>query len=251
MIKLMLVAPKFLLFFLYIIFGIILGLVLSLVFGKSWYTHPVGRYIKVMWTKGVAFILGLKIKHHGKPCHEPKLIVSNHISWLDIVVIGTTQPCVFIAKNSVTRWPVIGLLAQISGTIFLDRQNRKDLSKVMRNGKAAIDAGISLVFFPEATTTNGKQLKPFHPSIYQTAIDTNCATQAIAISYPVNNNKNKISPAPYIDKDNFISHLIRTLSAPGVDVCLQYCTPIPTTYNHDRKNLALSTHNQIIKALSL
>lgn len=197
----------------------------------------------------MAWILGLKIKRTGKLCTEPKLIVSNHISWLDIVAIGASQPCVFIAKSSVISWPVIGRLARLSGTLFLDRQNRKDLSKVMLKGKTAINDGISLVFFPEATTTNGKEIKSFHPSIYQAAIDTHCATQAIAISYP--ETASRPSPAPYIDDDTFVGHLLKVLSTPSVDVCLQYCPPIPTTINHDRKELALSTHNQVIKALAL
>ena len=241
-------TPRLIIFFIYIFFGITLGLLLLLIYGNNWYTHIVGRNIKLIWTKGAAFILGLRIKYKGKPCHEPKLIVSNHISWLDIVAIGATQPCVFIAKSSVVRWPVIGQLARISGTLFLDRQNRKDLSKVMRKGKSAIENGISLVFFPEATTTDGKQIKSFHPSIYQTAIDSHCSTQAIAISYP---EINMASPAPYIDNDSFMSHLIRILSTPSINICLEYCTPIPTTYNHDRKKLATSTQAQVTKALSL
>ena len=126
---------------------------------------------------------------------------------------------------------------------------RKDLYKVMSKGKSAINDGISLVFFPEATTTDGKQIKSFHPSIYQTAIDMHCTTQAVAICYPEKDNK--ASAAPYIDNDNFVYHLFRILKKPGIDVQLHYCSPIPTTYNHDRKDLALSTHNQVSKVLAL
>lgn len=247
MLNYILVIPRCLLFFAYLIFGLGLATLLSLALGKTWYTNNTGSYVKVVWTKGAALILGLIINRTGKPCNEPKLIVSNHISWLDIVAISATQPCVFIAKSTVVRWPVIGFLANISGTLFLDRQNRKDLYRVMNKGKTAIDDGISLVFFPEATTTDGKQIKPFHPSIYQTAIDMNCAIQAVAICYPEKNNK--ASAAPYIDNDSFLNHLFRILKKPGINVCLHYCTPIPTTYNHNRKELAISTHGQVSKAL--
>jgi len=242
-------VARLFLFSSYLLSGLGLAIILSLLLGKSWYTNSVGSWIKVVWTKGVAIILGLNIKRFGKASGEPRLIVSNHISWLDIVAISAYQPCVFIAKSSVINWPVIGFLASISGTLFLDRQNRKDLNNVMQKGKAAIDDGISLVFFPEATTTDGKQIKSFHPSIYQTAIDVHCATQAIAISYP--EKKNLASPAPYIDDDTFVSHLYRILKAPGVDVNLHYCTPIPENCHHDRKELAASTQNQVIEALSI
>lgn len=249
MLSLTLLLPRLLLFFSYLLLGLLLAIILSLSLGSSWYTHMAGKQIKVMWTKGIALILGLKIKREGKISEDPRLIVSNHISWLDIVAIGATQPCVFIAKSTVVNWPIIGYLAKMSGTLFVDRQNRKDLYKVMEKSKSAIDEGLSLVFFPEATTTNGKEIKTFHPSIYQTAIDTHSTTQAVAICYPVD--ACQISAAPYIDDDSFISHLIRILKTPGIDVTLHYCTPIPTTYNHNRKALAQSTQNQVSKVLAL
>jgi len=241
--------PKALLFFCHLILGLSLAILLRLLFGNSWYTNRFGAKVKICWTKILALILGLHIKRRGKPTGEPTLMVSNHISWLDIIAIGAHQPCVFIAKNTVQNWPLIGFLASISGTLFVNRQSRRDVCNVMQKGKHVIDEGVSLVFFPEATTTNGKQIKPFRTSFYQTAIDTQSDTQAVAIRYP--EKKGETSPAPYIDDDSFVSHLLRILQTGRIDVSLYYCAPIPATHNHDRKVLAKATQNQVTEILAL
>ncbi len=92
-------------------------------------------------------------------------LISNHLGYLDIVVYAALSPCVFVSKAEIEHWPVLGWFARMSGTVFVERGKGGSAARAMAGLKAASDAGIPVVFFPEGTTTNGHELLPFHSGL--------------------------------------------------------------------------------------
>lgn len=111
------------------------------------------------------------------------LIVSNHVSWLDIFVINTLQPCRFVAKSDIRDWPLIGWLSSKAGTIFITRGNRRDVRRIFTGLVDSIRAGEKIAFFPEGTTSVQGQLLPFHANLFEAAIDAGVPVQPYALRY--------------------------------------------------------------------
>ena len=111
------------------------------------------------------------------------LIVANHISWLDIFVLSSLQPARFIAKADLRRLPIAGRLIANVGTLFIERERRRDTHTVNRHTVEALTRGDVVAVFPEGTTSDGTGLLKFHSSLLQSAVDAKGHVQPIAIRY--------------------------------------------------------------------
>ena len=111
------------------------------------------------------------------------LIVSNHLSYLDILVFSTSVPCVFVAKKEVRSWPAVGWIATLAGTIYIDRSRRSATRSIQPAIHAALGSGLRLVLFPEGTSSNGKQLLPFRSSLLQPAVADGAPVTAAHLHY--------------------------------------------------------------------
>jgi 1-acyl-sn-glycerol-3-phosphate acyltransferase len=120
------------------------------------------QYIRT-WSQTLFKIIGIRIKViHEDRLASDALIVSNHLSWLDIFLINTVQPSRFIAKDAIRQWPLIGWLATKAGTVYLKRNNARDLRNTFRILVACLKEGDFFVFFPEGTSGgNQNKLFPF------------------------------------------------------------------------------------------
>ena len=107
---------------------------------------------------------------------ERGALISNHLSYLDIIVFAALSPCVFCSKAEIEHWPVIGWMTEMAGTVFIERGRGGSALKAKSGLKAAADAGLPTVFFPEGTTTNGEEMLPFHSGLL---------AQAMAVEEPV------------------------------------------------------------------
>ena len=111
------------------------------------------------------------------------LLVSNHLSYLDIVVLSSIRPCVFVAKRDVARWPLFGWLAHAAGTIFVDRERR--FSTEFVNGiHEAIAAGLPVVLFPEGTSSDGSTVLPFKSALLESAVQLRSPVAAARSNTP-------------------------------------------------------------------
>jgi 1-acyl-sn-glycerol-3-phosphate acyltransferase len=120
-------------------------------------------------------LIGLKIIQHGAPTpNRPLLILANHVSWLDITVIGALMPISFISKAEVASWPVIGRFAKLQRTIFVERERRAATGKVAGEIAKRLRSGHAMVLFPEGTSGNGTHVLPFRTALI------GAARQAIA-----------------------------------------------------------------------
>ena len=194
-----------------------------------------------------ARIIGLRIYTYGDPIKESALLVSNHISFLDIVVISSVLPARFLSKASVRSWPVVGYLTAVSGSLFIQRGRRAVISQVLAEITEALKQDRPVLIFPEGTTTLGDAVKKFHSGLLQSAIDAKVPIQPIAISYLLNGEIDR--DAAYIDKDNFVINLLRLLSRPDSDVHVHFTDPISTS-DKTRNELANKAQLTVSKIIS-
>ncbi len=127
-------------------------------------------------------VLGIRLHPTGQ---APKgtLIVANHVSYADIVVICATTPVVFVAKSEVRSWPVFGWFAQLAGTRFIDRKRRGDVARVADDIAPALEAGINVVLFLEGTSSDGSKVLPFKASLLEPAVRGSLPVTPAAVGY--------------------------------------------------------------------
>lgn len=160
---------------------------------------------------------------NGKPPSQgPMLLAANHISWLDIVVMLAARPCRFVSKADIKHWPLIGAMASAGGTLFIERESRRDAMRVVHHMAEQLTAGDVLAVFPEGTTSDGVSLLPFHANLFQAAIAVNAPVMPVAISF-----RDQASGTPslapcYVGDDTLMQSLWRTLKAPPLCVVLTF-----------------------------
>jgi 1-acyl-sn-glycerol-3-phosphate acyltransferase len=134
------------------------------------------------WCRFAGHVLGIRIRTHGS-VPSSGLLVSNHLGYLDIVVLSSIRPCIFVAKRDVASWPLFGWLARAAGTIFVDRQRKFSSQKVVNEIRDAIAAGSVVVLFPEGTSSDGGMVLPFKSALLESAVQLRSPIAAASIDY--------------------------------------------------------------------
>lgn len=178
--------------------------------------------IKMYWLKCFSQILQLKVVCIGNVPKETGMIVSNHISWIDIVAIGQLLPAYFVAKSDILGWPVIGYLADQAGTIFIRRGDKKNILITAEKMLSTLNQGGSIIAFPEGTTTEGDDVLGFHSSLFQPAIQSQVMVQPVSIRYVGDSRR----LAPFVGDDTFVMHLLRMLKMDQINVELRFLTQL-------------------------
>ncbi len=176
------------------------------------------------------------------------LIVANHISWLDIFVLNSLQPCRFIAKDEVRHWPVVGWLVALAGTLFIARERKKDLKRVFRHILHHLQLGERVAFFPQGTSSAQATLSPFKASLFETAIIAQVDIHPYAIRY-VDSSGAHQSAAEYIGETTFMQSVMRVLSSNDLIAHVQ-ALPSIAVNNSNRRELAQTAQEVISKALT-
>ena len=191
-------------------------------------------------------LIGIRILQRGvigKHC-----LVSNHISYLDIVVIGGQSNITFVAKSEVAKWPVVGYLSKIAGTIFIERK-RTETAKQRDELECLIESGRQICVFPEGTSSDGSEVIPFKSSLFQPLINLSKSqtirVQPVSISYLRYSDGGPLNPDdaslfPWTGEDTLIRHLWQVLRFPGFGVDITFHDAIEVMNFSDRKELASS-----------
>jgi 1-acyl-sn-glycerol-3-phosphate acyltransferase len=135
------------------------------------------------WGRSLAAILGMRVKVKGEPPLPPFFLVSNHLSYMDIIAYAACLDCVFISRGDVANWPGIGILARSIGTIFINREKMLDIPRVIGEINDALDDGLGVILFPEGTSGAGNRVLPFHPSLLDPAAKANYPVSFASIRY--------------------------------------------------------------------
>jgi len=135
------------------------------------------------WAKLTNIVLRMRVEAKGTPPQAPFFLVSNHLSYMDIVAFAAHLDCVFVAKSEVANWPILGLLCRSMGTIFVDRNSRMDVLRVNRLIEQALRSGKGVLLFPEGTSTPGAEVLPFHSALLEPAVQQGCPVSFATVSY--------------------------------------------------------------------
>jgi 1-acyl-sn-glycerol-3-phosphate acyltransferase len=175
------------------------------------------------------------------------LIVTNHISWLDVFVLNTLVPMRFVAKSDVRHWPVLGWLCVRAQTLFIERGKARSAARINIQMTELLKGGESLAIFPEGTTTDGNQVAHFHSSLLQPAIDAGVHIYPITLRYQNVHGIHSLAPA-YIADISFATSLWRILNTDELHVRLVTTAPLDTSTG-DRRGLTRLAQQQISTTL--
>ncbi|MBC7918086.1 MAG: 1-acyl-sn-glycerol-3-phosphate acyltransferase [Rhodoferax sp.] len=190
------------------------------------------------WAHAMLAKLAIKLVVSGQPpVVGPVLLAANHISWLDIVVMHAARHCRFVSKADVQHWPVVGMLATGAGTLYIERESRRDAMRVVHHMAERLQAGEILAVFPEGTTGDGTDLLPFHANLLQAAISADAPIQPVALRF-LDEASGDPSFAPcYVGDDTLMGSLWRTLCTQGLVASVCFGEP-QSAQGRDRRSWA-------------
>lgn len=201
---------------------------------REWYTI---RH----WFRRALAIAGIEVRVHGRVVDGAALVVSNHVSWIDIPALTTAVDAPFIGKQALAHWPVLGFLIARGGTVFIDRRGNDGAARVTRQMVERLAYGDRVAVFPEGTTGHGP-LRRFHPRLFEAARATGVPVQPVALAYDRDS-------AAFVDNVAFLPHLWRVLGERRITVDIRLLSPIPTG-GRDRRSIARATEAAIREQLT-
>ncbi|MDA8256603.1 MAG: lysophospholipid acyltransferase family protein [Betaproteobacteria bacterium] len=206
------------------------------------------RFI-MAWARRLLRVLGVRAQLAPAPSLPGgALLVCNHVSWLDIYLIYAAQRVHFVSKAEVRTWPVAGWLAHKTGTLFIERGRRADTARINTEMRELMQDGAWVAVFPEGTTSDGRGLRRFMPSLLQPAVQLNCPVVPAALRYRTLAGEYTAAPA-YIDNISMWQSLKQIVSAPGLLAELHFGEPILP--NGHRRELAAQAEAATASLLGL
>ena len=171
------------------------------------------------------------------------ILVSNHLSYVDILVLGSLTPAVFVAKQDIRSWPVFGWLASMAGTVFIDRDRRSHVGAVNRQIENALSNGVLVVIFPEGTSSDGRGLLPFRSSLLEPAVDPNHPLSVSNIGYVLSDGQ-VAHEICFWGEMHFLPHLLHLLTKPKAEAYIHFRQI--EGRSTDRKRLAQQLHSEVL-----
>ncbi|EKF73804.1 1-acyl-sn-glycerol-3-phosphate acyltransferase [Alcanivorax hongdengensis A-11-3] len=224
------------------------GFLLALLLGAFWSPYrPVVLAAKQRWCQGFLRIIGVQLTVQGQPCAAPALLVSNHVSWLDIPVIASCRHLYFLSKAEVGDWPLIGMLARAVGTLFIKRGSGESGRKAEEIA-ARLRQGHTVLVFPEGTTTDGSGPRRFFAQLFAAAPLAAVPVQPLAIRY-LDDSGQPDRGLAFIGDDEFHTHLWQMLLRERIAVRLIFTPPLPLAVQ-DTRALGEQARRQVLAALS-
>lgn len=171
------------------------------------------RYVQY-YCRRLCDVFNIEVKVHGEIPRLPALWVSNHVSWLDIAVLGSAARVFFLAKAEIEKWPLVGKLAKGGGTLFIKRGSGDSL-RIREQIATFLKENIPVLFFPEATTTDGTKIKKIYGRLLGSAIEAQKPVQICLVCY-VNHKGELDMVAPYVGDISFLDHVKNVIEMPRV-----------------------------------
>jgi 1-acyl-sn-glycerol-3-phosphate acyltransferase len=201
------------------------------------------------WSRQMLCIMGVELLVRDTPPGTgPVLLVANHVSWLDILVMNAAHPARFVSKADVKHWPVLGALITGAGTLYIERESRRDAMRVVHHMAERLQAQDTLAVFPEGTTGDGRTLLPFHANLFQAAIAAQAPVVPVALRF-VDAASGQRSDAPvFIGDTTLIASIWTTLRASSLQAVVAYGEP-QTHDGRDRRAWAQDLRTEVERLL--
>lgn len=221
-------------------------LIIRLAFGRM---QAAQRHARIRWwSRKMLRLLGVSLRSAGQARPGAKLVVANHVSWLDIAAVHAVLPeARFVSKADVRHWPLVGALVEGVGTLFIERASKRDALRVVHQSAEALQAGDTVAVFPEGTTGPGPELLPFHANILQAAIATELPVQPLALRWHEPGQRYS-EAARFVGDTTLLQSLWAVASARGLGIEIQVL-PAQGTRHADRRALAAHLREEIARAL--
>jgi len=208
---------------------------------------PGWGFIASNYYRVLCALLRIQVRVVGNPVRDRAvLFVSNHVSWVDIVVIGSITPVAFVAKRDVASWPLVGITAKMQRTVFVDRGRRHQTGDAVSEIVKRVASGTSVVLFAEGTSSDGNRVLPFRSALLGAIEDQSgggsILMQPMAITYigqhglPMGRQHRPLV-AWYGDLD-FMPHIKAFIERGAVDALVTYGDPVPADLDMDRKAMS-------------
>ena len=202
------------------------------------------RWTLQSWSRSICRIMGIKINQTGDPPPIPFCLVSNHISYVDVLIIYATAQCLLISKADIKKWPLIGFLAGHFGTLFIDRERARDVVRIGNLIQSSIEEGDGVAFFPEGTSTGGEDVGRFNSSLLEFPVRDGFPVHFAAIRYAT---RKEDPPASLVigwwGTMPFASHIYNLLGLQGFEAYITYGEhPVAAS---DRKLLAMRLRDHV------
>jgi len=237
---------------------LIVNYVIFAFLGKFFITNPldrrkffikhVSRQSKIL-LKIIDINLTLENAHNFK-AEKNYLILANHLSYLDVLLLSATKPSCFITSVEIKNTPGLGLLTELGGCLYVERRDKSNISNEIKEITDALRDGLNVVIFPEATSTNGSSVLPFKRSLLTAAIEAEKNILPITIQYSsINDTKVTSENRDYLcwyDDMDFLPHLYALMSKEKINISLKISEEIPVDKNSARDFLAEKAYASIV-----
>ena len=207
---------------------------------------PEQQQVRVQaWSLKLLACVGVSLVIRGQPpAAGSVMLVSNHLSWLDIPVLHAARYCRFVSKSDVQGWPLIGALATAAGTLYIERHVRRDAMRMVRTMQQALEQGEVLAVFPEGTTGDGREMLPFHANLLQAAVQADVAVQPVGLRFTDQATGTTSFAPSYIGDETLVGSIWRTLCAPSIVAIVHFGMP-EFAHGRDRRMWALHLHRTV------
>jgi 1-acyl-sn-glycerol-3-phosphate acyltransferase len=221
---------------------------------------PIRAFCTMLWAKTLCSILGIHVthtKHHTYK--QPCFIASNHVSYIDIMILASMRPSIFVSKHEVGNWPLLGLLAKLAGTVFIDRASKRSAQQALIKMEKILSNNISLVVFPEGTTSDGTRLKQFKSTLFHVPAKMGIPIIPMSLKY-ITQSTDKWAigcphPVAWIDDMKLLPHVWQVLGIKQILACVTINEPVETIIKNNeglsqsRKMLTKATYDSIQSGL--
>jgi len=227
--------------------GLATVLLLFPLVGPAWRRGAIRR-----WSAMLVAACGVAVRVRAHPGALPleslapgSFLVANHISWIDIFIIDGRCPASFVAKAEIADWPLVGTLVSRTGNLFIERGRRHAVHRMIERLVHALTAGARVAVFPEGTTSDGRELLPFHANLIQSAIAAEVPVQPMSLKF-VDARSGEMTLAPcYIGDDTLVGSVWRTLKAPPITAVVCFGEP-QAAEGRDRRQWASDLRAAVI-----
>jgi 1-acyl-sn-glycerol-3-phosphate acyltransferase len=198
------------------------------------------------WSRFACRVVGIRVTTRGS-MPSSGLLVCNHLSYIDVIVLSSIRPCVFVAKRDVATWPLFGWLARVAGTIFVDRERRLASADVVDLVRDAVTDGSLVILFPEGTSSDGSTVLPFKSALLESAVQLRCPVAVAAIEYAVDDGS-VADEVCYWGDMTLVPHLLNLFFKREIRAICSFS--VPRIRSGDRKEIAHELREEIVSMRS-
>ena len=207
------------------------------------------------WSQNVLKILSIHVIHETEPtavhtAHGPLLLVANHVSWVDVLIIQSIHPSIFVAKSEVKRWPIVGSIATGCGVVFVDRGSPSSARRMVDEVSSALHHGYCVAGFPEGTSSEGSSVSVFHANLFEAAINHEIHIKPLALRYTNPETGELCKRVAFIDDIGFLQSLHQVITSTGIHAKV-HVGEMLSPHGHTRRTLAHLSYRSVSNQLDL